>query len=259
MHRFMNYDFSVAEIRIAMYVKPGRGAAVHHDRPFHGLALHLSPDPGEEKRYVFADGKTVSVGQNEIIYLPKGSDYTVFSKQSGNCYAINFELSEEIAFEPFSVKVKNAPAFIKEFERAAELWRDKRPAFHMQCKGTLYQILAMLQQEYRLRYMAQSTAALIAPAAEYIHHHYSKEAITIPQLAALCGISEDYFRKIFRNVYGVSPRKYINELKLSYARELIRSGMYTVTEAAELSGFSDTSYFSREFKKATGQAPKEYK
>ncbi|MBQ8232699.1 MAG: helix-turn-helix domain-containing protein [Lachnospiraceae bacterium] len=49
--------------------------------------------------------------------------------------------------------------------------------------------------------------------------------------------------------------KYINNLKISRAKELLSSGMYTVTQAAEMSGYTDVSHFSREFKKATGAAP----
>lgn len=257
MEQFMNHDFKIDTVRLAMYVAPGKGAPIHQNRPFYGLALHLGV--GREKKYIFSDGKEFSIGENEIIYLPKGSNYIVSSKESGGCFAINFELSEKPSFPPFTFRVKNVTAFLHEFERAEKLWKNKRTAYQMQSKSILYQILSMMQEEYHVKYITQSTAALIAPAAEYLHNHYLTEDITIPQLAEICGISEDYFRKIFRNVYGVSPRKYINELKLSYARELLRSGMYTVTEAAELSGFLDTSYFSREFKKSTGVAPKEYK
>lgn len=257
MQAFMNHDFNVTEIKLATFVRPGRGTSVHKNRPFHGLAMVL---PGTaEKEYRFSEGRRIKVGENEIIYLPKGSDYTVFSEQSGNCYAINFALLEEVDFPPFSFAVKNAGAVLREFERATRLWQGKNTAFRMQCKAALYHILSTVQGEYQLKYTAQSTAALLSPAMERIHSGYPEEELSIGMLAERCGISEDYFRKLFKNVYGTSPRKYINELKLSHARELIRSGLYSVRESAEFSGFSDISYFSREFKKAFGSSPKNYK
>ena len=53
--------------------------------------------------------------------------------------------------------------------------------------------------------------------------------------------------------------KYINDLKLKRAKELLISGLYSVSEAAVQAGFSDLSYFSRFFKENVGVSPNEYK
>ena len=47
------------------------------------------------------------------------------SKKSGYCYAINFDISENVVFEPFVFKPKNPHAFIKGFERTTELFQKK--------------------------------------------------------------------------------------------------------------------------------------
>lgn len=54
------------------------------------------------------------------------------------------------------------------------------------------------------------------------------------------------------------PIKYINNLKMTRAKELLSSGMYTVSEVCFLSGYKDESYFSREFKKHFNLSPREY-
>ena len=78
-------------------------------------------------------------------------------------------------------------------------------------------------------------------------------------LAELCGMSEVAFRKIFTNSMGITPLKYINNLKIATAKELLLSKSCTISKVAELSGFNCDSYFSREFKKHTGMSPIEYK
>lgn len=71
----------------------------------------------------------------------------------------------------------------------------------------------------------------------------------------MCKITPEYFRKIFVQIYGTSPVKYISNLKLNRAKELLSSGIYTITDAAYNSGFNDSSYFSREFKKIQVSLP----
>ena len=64
--------------------------------------------------------------------------------------------------------------------------------------------------------------------------------------------------KLFKKIHGVSPIQYVIDLKLDFASHLLQSGLYTVGEAAQRSGFSDPKYFSRIFKARFSLSPKEY-
>lgn len=255
MREFMDHDFLIKKIQFALYVEIGKGRTVHVDRVGHGIALNVSP---YEKTYVFSDGKHLTIGQNEMIYLPRGTSYRVECKQTGECYAINFDFEADMTFPPFRFVPKNFAAYLSRFDKVQTLWRDKKGPYHMECKAILYEILAMMQNESALEYIGKDTAALIAPAVEYIHESYTSTELKIADLCEMCGVSEPYFRKIFKATYGISPLKYINDLKIQYAQELLRAALLPVTRIAELSGFGDPAYFSREFKKAVGVAPSEY-
>ena len=128
----------------------------------------------------------------------------------------------------------------------------------MKCKSLLYNILYDLRKEYEMGYVANDTVALINPAIDYIYREYTNDNIEISHLADICNISEAYFRRIFLKSYGISPIKYINNLKIERAKELISSGLYSISDAAAASGFHDDSYFSRKFRNATGVSPSEY-
>jgi AraC-like DNA-binding protein len=183
----------------------------------------------------------------------------VQTDSSGDCFAINFDIEGNAEFSPMCYTPKNAHAFLKAFEKARMLWKNKIGNYRMRCISILYEILLMIQSECATEYVAKSTAALIEPAVQYIHSNYTDGELKISDLAQLCGISEDYFRKIFRKKYNVSPSGYISSLKIEYAKELLRSGLLSVSEIAELAGFGSVSYFSREFKKTVGISPSEYK
>lgn len=248
----MKYDFNVSTLFLAANVKAGTETRVHQNRTSHGLVLHCNG----EKKYMFDNGKSYCMKKNDMLYISKGSNYVVDVLEPGDCYCINFDIADDVCFDTFSIAPKNIAHFYDNFKAAENVWKTKKQGFKMKCKSHLYDIIYHIQQEYQLKYFSKRQSDLILPAIEYIHNTYTTKTVSISELAEICGISISYFRTIFNSIYGISPIKYINKLKLSRAEELIKSGIYTIHEAAELSGFNDVCYFSREFKKAYGYSPR---
>ena len=255
MKDFMKYDFSIEKIVLACFVAAGTGGVIHKNRPSHGLAIHL----GGLKDYTFSDGTKLTVKKHDIIYLPKFSNYAVTTKEPGDCYAINFEVSENINFPPFVLSIKNHNDFAGRFKAATKIWELKRNSYILKCKAELYNIIYNMHQEYFAEYFPKNKFDSIKSAVDYIHENYANENISIEALSEMCNITPEYFRKIFKSFHGVSPISYINNLKITRAKELLDSQMYSVKDASILSGFNDISYFSREFKKMTGLSPLSYK
>ena len=254
MERFFNTNHNVSNIVLACFVAAGTGATIHKNRSSHGLALNR----GGEKQYTFSDGTTHIVKHNDIIYLPKNSNYTVTTHTTGDTYCINFQLAETDTFQPFVFHLKNPDEALYAYQNAEKAWRRRKIGYELLCKSELYKILYILRNSHTRPYAPNSKQALLEPAVSYIHKHYTEEALSVEKLSELCGFSYEYFRRLFHICYGCSPVKYINDLKLKRAKELLSSGFYTVNDAALQSGFSDLSYFSRFFKKSVGVSPKEY-
>ena len=249
MKSFMQKDLKICDITFAGRVF-AMGNPMHKNRYNHGLALHI----GGNKSYDFS-GNILTVSGVEIIFMPKGSDYFVTVYEASPCYCVNFDVTEEISLSPFIFKPKNTRDFIDCFKRIDRVRRTKSEGFEYKALSELYSILYNMKKEYYAGYIPDSKALLIRPALEYIHDKYTSETLNVSHLSSLCGITPEYFRKVFRYCHGTSPVKYITDLKLSRAKELMLSGMYSVSESAYLSGFSDISYFSREFKKNVGVPP----
>lgn len=257
--KIMNYldkNHVVRKIDIAIYVPEGSGTAVHKNRQSHGIAFIESGN----KEFVFSDGTVCDVCKNDILYLPKHSDYEIITKAPGNTYCINYHQDDddEICL-PFYLSIPNCDELLKSFQNAENTWRRVKDGREYRVMSELYKILYEIKRAKSAPYLPKSKQNMLAPAIDYIHKHYTDELINVKYLSELCEMSYDYFRRIFESFYGCSPIKYINDLKLKRAKELLISGMYSVSEAALQSGFSDISHFSRFFKKNVGVLPSQYK
>jgi AraC family transcriptional regulator len=80
-------------------------------------------------------------------------------------------------------------------------------------------------------------------------------AIDVPVVAAACGLSEYYFYRLFKSVYGQSPMQFVIRKRLSYAHGLMKQHRLSVTEAATACGFADIHSFSKAFRKQYGSSP----
>lgn len=123
---------------------------------------------------------------------------------------------------------------------------------------SICEILLFGYEEEKRAYVPDSRAAQLAPAMERIHAKFFKNELRIADLAALCGISEVYFRRIFHALHGKSPKEYVIDMRIERARRLLSDGSFTVREVAALCGYFEETHFSREFKRHTGCSPSDY-
>lgn len=94
---------------------------------------------------------------------------------------------------------------------------------------------------------------------QMVNNHPSDEWLRPSDLARKLGYSADYFTRIFRNTFGVAPRKWLVEQRLEMARTLLKESNMRVTEVAEALGYKSVYFFSRQFKDYVGMSPLEYR
>lgn len=92
----------------------------------------------------------------------------------------------------------------------------------------------------------------------HIHDHAS-EALSLKEMAAMCGTSSTYFCQLFKRETGMTFLEYLTDLRIQNACDLLRDGNEAVSEVCYRVGFGDYSNFSRQFKKARGISAAEYR
>lgn len=92
---------------------------------------------------------------------------------------------------------------------------------------------------------------------EYIEKNYCRD-IGLNELAEQVGLNPAYLSILFKEEVGTSYVKYLTNLRVSKAKELLDKG-YKVVEVSEMVGYSNYRYFCDIFKKLAGKTPNEYK
>ena len=141
------------------------------------------------------------------------------------------------------------------FRKIANCWNKKDIGYRYKCSAILYEIFA---ECYVQEYKPKTQNIKIGRSIDHILKNYKNSDLTIKEIADKSFVSEVYFRKLFKEEYGISPQKYIINLRIQNAVGLISTGYYSLKEVANMSGYNDYKYFSVEFKKITGVSPSNY-
>lgn len=98
----------------------------------------------------------------------------------------------------------------------------------------------------------------IQQAVRFIDDNYRTD-IRLAAAAREAGMSPAHFSRIFKKVMGLSYQDYLNGLRITKAKNLLRTSARSVTEIAVSFGFADPTGFGRIFKKLTGHTPSAYR
>ena len=255
LHSF-NIDISRIIVAHEFVLNKNSKCAYQNGRKYYGIIYCIEG----EAEYRFSSGDCCNVYPGEIIFLSPKASYSIITKKDFKHYTVNFEIHNEFSNMDFLTDVYyllhtgNSQLYRHIFKKLTTHWMSRKSCFEMQATACLYELLALLVSEIREKEYGTSTYLRLAPAKEYIEQNFNS-GITLDILANYANMSVTHFRREWSKLYGESALQYRDRIRLSYAKEYLMSGYYTVTEVAEKCGFSDVNYFIRFFKKHTGISP----
>ena len=151
--------------------------------------------------------------------------------------------------------------------QAYQAYEAGEPVASLQLKGALHLLLFRIirQRDHasegvRFQHSGDSTSlrlAALRPVIAHIHDHLDRP-MTVSELADLASMSEKYFIAYFRRAVGLTPGRYINQLRMNRARDYLQQGGFSVKQIALLLGYPDASTFSKAFKKHYHVAPSQF-
>lgn len=214
---------------------------------------------------VVLNGTAYQVGKGSCFLFRPGDDtYAAHNPQKPLTLTyIHFDLARppELLPEPYRVFRENV-----DFERLLSSYVrlflvERTFGAEEEAKLVLKQLMIHLLREDRREHpagggeSAQLTEA-IHEVANYIRLNAGKPH-RLEELAARANLSPKYFSTKFKAMIGQSVQSYIIRSRIERAEHLLRYGGMTVSEVADVLGYRDVFFFSRQFKRHTGRSPSE--
>jgi len=202
------------------------------------------------------EDKVLPLSPGAIIYLPLGSIHSMtVTSESIEFYRVNFTLSVEgeralFSQTPMLITESAPPECIEAIRALDEDYRVENNTVEKTEK--MCRIFSSLQKS-----QLTSRAVKLSPAVRYIHEHL-REEFDSRELASLCFLSTAQFYKLFGAEFGMTPLEYRSRLLIQRAVVYMCSNGISITETASMLGFESGSYFSRFFRRHTGESPREY-
>lgn len=203
------------------------------------------------------DAFLIDIPSNSRYYLPKHSSfwefiYLEFSYEclpfmrkiyQNNGPILKINISEKLIKQLFDIYTKALHNQIKTF------FENTRIAYDLWINLTEYALNLSTAKMSKIDYVKR-----------YIDQNYYKNELTLDLIADNIGISKYYMCKEFHKKYGISPGKYLREIRISNAcRLLTTNDNYTLQKIAQSVGYSNDNYFGKVFKAEKGISPAKYK
>lgn len=145
-----------------------------------------------------------------------------------------------------------------DFERIFQDFILRRPLFELSLAQNVVRLLFDLAPLCRKHEPERTSDERVDQVIAMMHRSYNRE-LTIAELAASVFVSEGYLRALFQEKCGMSPKKYLNTIRVSEAKQLLIETSLGITEIAGSVGFSDPLYFSQFFRHSVGVSPTEFR
>lgn len=168
---------------------------------------------------------------------------------------------DEIVFK----NIVNDISIREYFDLIIEEMCSKRPYYESAVKSDVIRLMIHLCRHYKISKPSLPKTKenftkidKIKSVISYIKLHY-RDDISIDDISLNVGFSKYYLCHNFKDITGKTLIDYINYLRCNYAKILLSSGKYNVSESCFESGFNNLSYFCKTYKKIMGLPPSKQK
>ena len=202
-------------------------------------------------RYII-DGQEFEASAGSMVNFKPGCS-RLGTTEGMSCVALDFVLNSGSLNLPVHHRFEPSDELDRLLRDFQFEWLQRREGYKLKCSALVQLIL------HQLFY---GGGPIQNPYVEKIKRHivenYSRPT-DVRELSELLGLSPVYCGALFRKVQGVTIAEYANQIRARRAAALLEEQDLSITEIAQLCGFSDVYYFSKTFKRVMGSSPSRYR
>lgn len=202
----------------------------------------------------FFKNKRFTITENCVYFLNQNEDYAVKVLEKGLAFSIHFTTYEPIDTESFCIKAAKNNEIVRILNIVENEFLSKEDDLTLM--SHTYAFCAELNKIYQKSYFPKDKR--LSAAENYINAHFT-ENTCLAEASVKSTLSRRRFNDLFKNSFGTTPNVYLINLRLDYAKKLLKTNYFSISTIAEMCGFSDIYYFSKVFKNKIGVTPTEYK
>ena len=202
-------------------------------------------------------GKTYNISKGQMFFLPPNVEICYYPTEAEPWEYIWLSLSGNICEEygaqlGFETPVKDCANFGKIEYLLKNMFNSLVEG------GGYYGVIATFYEIMEISTVVRSNAG-VELVKRIIDEGFTRTDFNITSLCRDVGISHPHLIRLFKNKYNITLIKYLNQKRIEYACELLKSTDLSVKSVAYSSGFSDELHFMKTFKKHMGISALKYK
>lgn len=210
--------------------------------------------------YHMGDGRSFTYTAGDVHYLPLHCGYTMDIHPEGLHYIVcDFVCPAQETRQDFGFSAKNPQIYEKLFRELALRFSAQGPERMALSLSVLFQIYGQIVRDHHPSYISGAAKKKIASVQTFLLQNLADRSLSVKQLAERAHMSEVHFRRLFHDMYGISPVKYLLAARVDRAKSLMGLSEMRLEDIAAQTGFSSTSHLCTAFKAATGLTPGQYR
>lgn len=255
------YDEDIAVCNCGFFIGE-RAPYTHKRKEVHGMVLYIH----EGVATVTINNEKHVLNAGSVIIFPPNSYHNIFYHDNdiNARYYIYFngtkvkEILEDLKITETVYKVGNFLEFIDTYKLMIKDFK-KNGFTNMTYKKILFlNLFARIHAKYYYPNL-KSANNKISTAINHMHDNFMYKILSIDEYATMCNMSKVTFVKYFKLYKNTTPTKYFNALKISNAQLQLLNTDKTISEIAYDLNFDDPLYFSKMFRKITGESPSDFR